>query len=96
MPVEVSVLVAVRAGLDIAGTVMVHEVVDVVVVPTKVLPSGSLQFGFWNTSIRWVPAPTDPAIVVLPLFVRTLVIVGAGSLLLPPMVSVIPTRVELP
>jgi len=61
LPVEVSVLVAVRAGLDIAGTVIVHVVVDVVVVPTRVLPSGSLQFGFWNTSIRWVPAPTAPA-----------------------------------
>ena len=43
LPVEVSVLVAVSAGLDIAGTVMLHEDVDVVVVPTKVRPSGSAQ-----------------------------------------------------
>ena len=32
---------------------------------------------------------------MLPLLVKTVVIVGAGSLLLPPEVSVIPTRVEL-
>jgi len=52
LPVEVSVLVAVRAGLDMAGTVMLHEFVDVVVTPMNVLPSGSPQLGFWNTSTR--------------------------------------------